>query len=905
MNPVPPQADPEATELLATQLSDAAPVGGPAFAAGTRLGRYRLDTLLGQGGMGEVYRAEQLEPVRRTVALKLLRGRRLEARHLAYFEVERQLLAQMRHPAIAQIYDAGATADGVPFFAMEYSEGQPVTRFCQAERLDLRERLELFIRICEGVQHAHHKGVIHRDLKPGNILVDRIDGRAAPKIIDFGIATAASRALAGPQERAGTPDYMSPEQAEGDPAAIDTRSDVYSLGVLLYELLAGSRPSVRGETQGAWATALKLPSEQLATLAPDQIAQQASVQGVSRVRLQRVLRHELDWVVAKAMRHDRADRYASAGELAADLQRFLDGAPLDAVPATRRYRWSKFISRHRSALVAAGIVVVALLGGLGVSVYGLMQARAQRVIAEQRSAELEKVAAFQQSMLEGIDIEAMGGGLGAGLREQIGDDDAATRAALEQALARVSTADVARGMIDRDLLANAEIAIRRDFAGQPALAANLRESVARVYAALGIPARAADEFRQVAEFRAGAMGEADPSTLAARREQVDALLGAAQVEQAQALIARALPLAYRLPVNDPSRVGLELGQASVLSAQGERERAKQLLQSLHQKLLAQAGERDPATMDSLNALADLQRMVGDLADARANMEKLVPLRRAVQGADHKDTLAATGNLAVMRMLSGEKEGAIQLQRELVAIQTRRLGAEHPLALHARGTLASMLADSRQAEEALPLMKAVLAGRERVLGPEHPQTLRARLNLATTYARLEDFKAALPLEKQVLEARTRLLGANHPDTLSIRINHAGTLLHDGQAKAALDLLAATLPLARDVLGLKHPQTQRALLIRADAARQTGDAAGALAAYREVVEVRQRLLGENDAETLRAVWELEGAYEELGHPAAARALRQRYLDPLLAARPDSLSEPLQALANAIREERADAR
>ncbi|GGD40022.1 serine/threonine-protein kinase [Pseudoxanthomonas indica] len=886
----PPAEDPEATELLVTQLSDAAPEGASGFAPGMRLGAYRLDALLGQGGMGEVYRAEQLEPVRRTVALKLLRGRRLDARHLAYFEIERQLLAQMRHPAIAQIYDAGTTADGVPYFAMEFSEGVTVTRFCAEQALSLRERLALFLRICEGVQHAHHKGVIHRDLKPGNLLVDRVDGRPMPKIIDFGIAMVASRSFDGPQERAGTPVYMSPEQAAGDLAAIDTRSDVYALGVLLHELLAGARPGADSDGM------TELASQTLETLPPDN----PRLAGMARAPLRRALRAELDWVVAKAMRHEREDRYASVGELAADVRRFLQGEPLLAVPSSRRYRAGKFIGRHRTAMLAASVVLCALVAGLGLSVYGLMQAREQRALAELRSRELERVAGFQQAMLQDIDIEAMGAGLSTALRDQWLQRSVEERAALDRILAQASSADVARRMIDRNLLVHADAAITRDFADQPALAADLRESIARVHSALGMPNEAAAGFARVAEFRTTAFGEADPRTLAARRGQADALLSAGHVDAGAVIITRARPLAERLPLNDATRVGFALAQADVLSARGERERARRQLQALHDALVAVHGERDLASMDVLNALANQQRAVGDLAQARANMEKLVPLRVAVQGAEHKDSLAAQGNLAVMRMLSGEKEGAVALQRELVAIQTRRLGAEHPITLHARSTLGSMLSDSGQAEEALPLMTAVLAARERVLGAEHPLTLRTRLNLATTYARLEDFKAALPLEQQVLEARTRLLGASHPDTLSVVINHAGTLLHDDQPQASLDLLDKAIPLGREVMGVKHPQWQRALLIRADANMEVGQQARAIAAYRELLDVRQHLLGDQHPETVHAAWNLVDAYESLNQTAQARAVDDRYLQPLLKSDPALLSEPLAALATAMRRE-----
>jgi non-specific serine/threonine protein kinase/serine/threonine-protein kinase len=901
MNPHDPPDDPDPTEILPVRVPLADAQAGEALAAGTRVGRYRIESLLGRGGMGEVYRAEQLEPVRRTVALKLLRRQRLDARHLAYFEVERQMLAQMRHPGIAQVYDAGATAEGHPYFAMEFIDGTPITRYCEEHALSLRQRIELFIQVCQGVQHAHQKGVIHRDLKPGNLLVDEVDGKPVPKIIDFGIATVASRSLGNAgAERAGTPEYMSPEQAGTDPGAVDTRSDVYSLGVVLYELLAGSRPSATHETiASAPGTTLRRPSEQLATLPPGQAQQVARSQGVSLPDMRRMLRGELDWVVLRAMRHDRGERYPSAAEMGEDLQRFLDGHPVLAVPASRGYAWRKFARRHRGALLAASLVVCALLGGLALSLYGLQQAREQRAVAEQRSIELGKVSAFQQSMLEDVDIEAMGLGMANDLRGQVAQADPADTAALEQALGHASTTDLARGLIERNILAGAEQAIARDFANEPALAADLRESVARVRNALGLYAEAAEGFRQVADYRAGVSGPMAATTLEARREQANALLNAAQPKEAIAVLGKAMAAAPALLPGDRIHIGMELVQSDAIAALGDRPRALRMQQEIHKRALAAYGERDELTMQVATSLAVTLARSGEVEAGRELMEKQVPLSTAVLGAEDKGTLFAIGSLASMRAMSGDMEGAVELQRGLVARQTSKLGSEHPATLAARGNLVNMLMDSGHAKEALPEGLAVVEARTRVLGADNPQTLRAMLNLSSLYARLEDFKSALALQQKVIDARIRVLGPRHPDTLFIMINHAGSLQQAGQPAAALKELQRVLPLAREVLEPAHPQLQAALMVVAHASEDTDDTVNEIGAYREVLEIRRAKLGEDDAKTIEVAWQLGQALDYYGKREEGAALRKRYVTPLLEADPTKLDPAKSKLVERIRQ------
>ena len=396
--------------------------GEPAMYSGIVIGHYHLLHRIGVGGMGEVWLAEQKEPIRRRVAIKLIKAGMDSREVIRRFEVERQTLALMDHPAIAKVLDAGSTEQGAPYFVMEYVAGVPITVHCDRHRLSTRERLELFIQVCEGVQHAHQKAIIHRDLKPSNILVAEVDDHPAPKIIDFGVAKALTQQL-GAQTMytragslVGTPEYMSPEQASSSGEDIDTRTDVYSLGIILYELLAGRPPIEIGDvTLEEFLRRLRedepqKPSTKITRRDAATSTDVARKRQTDPQELARQLQGELDSIALKALEKERSRRYASASEFAADVRRYLNNEPVLAVPPSLAYRARKFSRRHRAGILMATAFVLVLVAAAAISIRQSIVARRQRDRADAEAATAKAVNEFlQNDLLSQADPTAQGG----------------------------------------------------------------------------------------------------------------------------------------------------------------------------------------------------------------------------------------------------------------------------------------------------------------------------------------------------------------------------------------------------------------------------------------------------------------------------------------------------------------
>ncbi len=852
-----------------SELPTTADAGSPSQET-TTIGPYKLLRLIAEGGMGEVWLAEQREPIRRNVALKLIRWGMDTERAVARFDAERQALAVMDHPNIAKVFDAGVADSGRPYFVMEYVPGVPINDYCDDHGLSTAARLELFSTVCDAVQHAHRKGILHRDLKPSNILVARHDDRPAAKVIDFGIAKAVGRPLTDRTlvteygALIGTPEYMSPEQAEMNPLDVDTRSDVYSLGVLLYELLTGTLPFDRHRMRRAGLDEMRRilretdpprPSERLATL-DDAAARTARHHRGDAGSLARSLRGDLDWIVMRAIERDRSRRYGSASELADDVRRHLADQPVTAGPPGVGYRIGKFARRHRLAVGVAGATTIVLLVFAASMVWQGARVVRERDRADQEARTARRALAFLAEVFGAADpSEARG-------------DSLTAREILERGAERVRT----------------------ELVDEPAVRATLLGTIGEVQANLGMLDDAEPMLRDALALRIEMLGPDHPESLKAMHDLASVLISRGELDEAGPLLRDAL--AGRESALGPgARETLKTVEmhGRLLRGRGDLEGAERFYRQALEGYRALHGEDHEDTLTALNNVGFVVGLRGKLEDAAPfHVEALEGFRRLL-GDDHPTTLTAIGNVGFLYQNLGQFDDAERMFVEALEGGRRVLGGDHPDTLRSLNNLAYLRNRQGRIDEAAVAYREVLEGRRRTLGEDHPMTLQSINNLGRTLWTQGDRDQGARLMREALDARMRTLGRDHPDTVLSLHAVAGLTRAEGRDEEVVPLLREahdaclavygpesprTLSIASDyadalVTVNRAPEAEPILRAAVDSARSalpgTDEVLGRLLHMLGRCQIRLDRAGEAEASLLEAHATLSGATSE-EHPRA---------------------------------------
>jgi len=817
----------------------------------TAIGPYRLIRKLGEGGMGVVFHAQEPEPIRRDVALKVIKPGMNSDQVVARFESERQALALMDHTNIARVYNAGTTADGLPYFVMELVDGLSITRYCDAKKLPIRSRVAIFIEVCQAVQHAHQKGIIHRDIKPSNILVKEQEGRAVPKVIDFGLAMALgaqvtdATAMTSLGTVLGTFQYMSPEQADLNRRDIDTRSDIYSLGVVLYELLTGVTSLGRELDNVGILEVLRrireddaVPPSQCVRAARD-LSIVADLRHSDPYRLPKELDHELDWIVMKALEKERAERYETVSGLVRDLQRYLAGDTVDAAPHSAVYRLRKLVRRHRVGLATAAAFALLLITAAAVSAW--LAVRASRAERDARA-----VTEFLRN-----DV----------LAQASADNQAGPTTSPNQTL-------TVRMALDR---AASRIGDGR-FTDAPLVEASVRQTIGDTYVDLGAYLEGQQHIEAALAIRRRLLGERHADTQTSTRRLAFTLEQRGQFAPAEALLttlAGVLDQTRGESHLDTIAVTAELGR--IYWQQGQYVRAEPMLGRALDGQRRALGPDDPATLATTTYLAHVLYSQGKYADAEPLYVAVLDGRRRTLGPEHPLTAISMNNLAGLHRAVGRHRDAEDLYMTAWDVRVRALGAEHPDTLASVYNLAALYEERGRLAEAEPLFQQVLSARRRILGEDHPRTLGTKYAMADLLSTSAQHAQAETLFADVLAARQRTLGKTHPDTLSTHLFLGRTQLDQRKFADAQRSMQALLQL-QEGAGLQGWVHGAALSLLGESLAGQGRHADAearmLAGHRELLEHRGTMAADDETWLHGSTEALQRLYLAWGRPDEAQ-------------------------------------